>query len=789
LAASTSYQLNYTFNATLVSATVTSNATGTYTISNLASGTYSNITVTLSGCVSNTIASLVLTGNSSTATPIITGNSTICAGQLLLLTATTSTTGGTVTYTWTGPNGITQTGTTNSLAIVNTTSQSAGLYSVTASVNNCISVAATKTVIIKSSTTSTTNASICVGQSFTFNGVVYNSTGIYSTTLSNASGCDSIAILNLSVAPAVTTTPSAILGTININKCDTLQTYRVNAVNGVIFVWTVTGTGNYVKNGQGTNIVSLVMKSAGIVSVVATNSCGFTSSATKLTIIKSVPTTPGVIYQKISPKLITANTNVCMYNQTAFASTNQADTFMIKSVANARGYFWKTPTGSIVNRINDTTIAVVFSNALVLPDAIKVYSISECDTSIAKSLPLTKVLATSPAGIYKSFAANSTTGTAAVTSVCSLVGGGIETYKIRKIATATAYNWSLRIGTNAVITHLNPLGINDTAITVRYNTGFTKDTISVISVNGCGVSVAKTLAVSAVLLPPTPASVVASSGNFNPCIGNLVQYTASSTTPLATQSSIAVYRWTLPTYSTIISSNADSSIISVRFNIGYVGGSISVKGQSACGIFGTAKSVTLKYLPPTPTSITSSTGIYNACIGNSITYTVVAPAPSVTQLPAVKYRWTKPNFTTITSATTDSSTITVSFNTGYVGGSLTVKGQTACGALGTAKTQALTHTACALGTKISNSTVSESFQKMDLKILPNPTTTEFNIQLLSPSKEIANIKVMDLQGRVIQTLKTKSFDKINVGNNFKPGVYLIEVKQGSQKMTYRAVKF
>jgi len=435
------------------------------------------------------------------------------------------------------------------------------------------------------------------------------------------------------------------------------------------------------------------MKSAGIVSVVATNSCGFTSSATKLTIIKSVPTTPGVIYQKISPALVTANSNVCMYNQTAFASTNQADTFMIKSVANARGYYWKTPTGSIVNRINDTTIAVIFSNTIVLPDTIKVYTVSECDTSIAKSLPLTKVLATSPAGIYQSFAANSTTGTAAITSVCSLVGGGIETYKIRKMATATAYNWSLRVGTNAVITHLNSLGINDTAITVRYNTGFTKDTISVIAINGCGLSVAKTLVVSAILLPPTP------------------------------------------------------------------------------------------------TSITSSTGIYNACIGNSITYTVVAPTPSATQLPAVIYRWTKPNFTTITSATTDSSTITVSFNTGYVGGSLTVKGQTACGALGTAKTQALTHTACALGTKISDAIISESLQKFDLKILPNPTTTEFNIQLLSPSKELASIKIMDLQGRVIQKLKTKSFDKINVGNNFKPGVYLIEVKQGSQKMTYRAVKF
>ncbi|MDP4201347.1 MAG: gliding motility-associated C-terminal domain-containing protein [Bacteroidota bacterium] len=49
------------------------------------------------------------------------------------------------------------------------------------------------------STTSTTNATICRGSSYTFNGTTYTEAGTYTTHLTNAGGCDSIATLNLSV--------------------------------------------------------------------------------------------------------------------------------------------------------------------------------------------------------------------------------------------------------------------------------------------------------------------------------------------------------------------------------------------------------------------------------------------------------------------------------------------------------------------------------------------------------------------------------------------------------------
>jgi hypothetical protein len=62
LAASTSYTLNYAKNGVAIApVTRTSSTTGTIVISSLTAGTYTNINVTLNGCVSNTIGSITLT--------------------------------------------------------------------------------------------------------------------------------------------------------------------------------------------------------------------------------------------------------------------------------------------------------------------------------------------------------------------------------------------------------------------------------------------------------------------------------------------------------------------------------------------------------------------------------------------------------------------------------------------------------------------------------------------------------------------------------------------------------
>ena len=76
---------------------------------------------------------------------------------------------------------------------------STGWYSdTTARSVNCDSITFLH-VFVKLASTTILNRSICVGQSFSFGGNSYNSNGVYRDTVTSASGCDSIVVLNLQV--------------------------------------------------------------------------------------------------------------------------------------------------------------------------------------------------------------------------------------------------------------------------------------------------------------------------------------------------------------------------------------------------------------------------------------------------------------------------------------------------------------------------------------------------------------------------------------------------------------
>ena len=73
--------------------------------------------------------------------------------------------------------------------------------------------------------TSTTDVTICSNQlPYNWNGNNFNGTGIYPVTLTAANGCDSIATLNLSVNPLVTSTT-------DLNVCNTQLPYNWNGNN------------------------------------------------------------------------------------------------------------------------------------------------------------------------------------------------------------------------------------------------------------------------------------------------------------------------------------------------------------------------------------------------------------------------------------------------------------------------------------------------------------------------------------------------------------------------------
>ena len=282
---------------------------------------------------------------------------------------------------------------------------------------------------------------------------------------------------------------------------------------------------------------------------------------------------------------------------------------------------------------------------------------------------------------------------------------------------------------------------------------------------------------------PTPLTLT---GTLTPCIGNTISYSTTIGLPTATQVASVKFRWSIPLFTTILSANADSSTINLKFNTGYVGGSLSVKGESSCGAVGSAKTIT--FSPAKAIDVVSSTGFWNGCIGNSVNYFVISPVTSTS--PISVYRWTIPAFTTITSANVDSSRITLQFNTSYRGGSLKVQSSTTCGALGTAVSKTLTHVGCAAGQRGSNV---EELVIDQVALFPNPNNGTFTLNVESSVKKstIVKVQIYDIYGKMVGEYTTQSasgiFSKNITNTKLNNGVYFVTYVIGDTRKTVKMI--
>jgi hypothetical protein len=79
--------------------------------------------------------------------------------------------------------------------------------------------------------------------------------------------------------------------------------------------------------------------------------------------------------------------------------------------------------------------------------------------------------------------------------------------------------------------------------------------------------------------------------------------------------------------------------------------------------------------------------------------------------------------------------------------------------------------------------------RLSLKALPNPSNTYFTLIIQSSKGEAIDVKVMDATGRVIETMRKVSANgTLRIGYNYRPGIYYLEVVQGSERVTLKLIK-
>lgn len=87
-----------------------------------------------------------------------------------------------------------------------------------------------------------------------------------------------------------------------------------------------------------------------------------------------------------------------------------------------------------------------------------------------------------------------------------------------------------------------------------------------------------------------------------------------------------------------------------------------------------------------------------------------------------------------------------------------------------------------------NSANQPSENILEIEAYPNPSTYEFNLVVMGKSNQKVSITVTDIFGTKVYETTAENKKEFRIGNNFKPGLYFVQVVQGDKKQSIKLTK-
>lgn len=79
-------------------------------------------------------------------------------------------------------------------------------------------------------------------------------------------------------------------------------------------------------------------------------------------------------------------------------------------------------------------------------------------------------------------------------------------------------------------------------------------------------------------------------------------------------------------------------------------------------------------------------------------------------------------------------------------------------------------------------------KRLSVKALPNPSAHYFTLISSSNSNKKLQLRVTDVLGKTVEVRSVGSNSSLRVGENYRPGIYLVEAVQGKEKVTLKLIK-
>lgn len=120
-----------------------------------------------------------------------------------------------------------------------------------------------------------------------------------------------------------------------------------------------------------------------------------------------------------------------------------------------------------------------------------------------------------------------------------------------------------------------------------------------------------------------------------------------------------------------------------------------------------------------------------------------------------------------------------------------VKDANDCGGISIVVTITQPSTPCvpvATFARSSKQDLSATNTAFEVSVSPNPSRSKFTLQVHAPKLDAITIRVLDVNGKAVYATKGQPEQAFRFGEMFAPGVYLVEVRQGNQVKTVKAVR-